>query len=156
MCIRDRFNLELAGQNLGQDGQPLPNGSQVFMFEANPAHGQYYMTFQTPIQSSQGGMLFQISAVSLPNGSNYVNPNFDTMRIVLDGNSPLVMGATPDDGIEVHAGTQSISITVEDSVDPPTEITLHYWVEAQDDLNYNLLPDADEYRTSLLLSLIHI
>ena len=147
-----QFNLELAGQNLGQDGQPMPNGSQVFMIEANPAHGQYYMVFETPIQSSQGGMLFQISAVGLPNGSNYVNPNFNTMRIVLDGNSPLVMGATPDDGIEVHAGTQSISVTVEDSVDPPTEITLHYWVEAQDDLNYNLLPDADEYRTSLLRS----
>ena len=147
-----QFYLELAGQNLGQDGQPLPNGSQVFMLEANPAHGQYYMTLQTPIQSSQGGMLFQISAVSLPNGSNYVNPNFNTMRIVLDGNSPLVMGATPEDGVEVHAGTQSISITIEDSVDPPTEITLHYWVEAQDDLNYNLLPDADEYRTSLLRS----
>ena len=147
-----QFNLELSGQNLGQDGQPMPNGSQVFMIEANPAHGQYYMVFETPIQSSQGGMLFQISAVGLPNGSNYVNPNFNTMRIVLDGNSPLVMGATPEDGIEVHAGTQSISVTVEDSVDPPTEITLHYWVEAQDDLNYNLLPDADEYRTSLLRS----
>ena len=147
-----QFDLELSGQNLGQDGQPIGNGSQIFMLEANPAHGQYYMTFQTPIQSSQGGMLFQLSAVSLPNGSNYVNPNFNTMRIVLDGNSPLVMDATPEDGIEVHAGTQSISITIEDSVDPPTEITLHYWVEAQDDLNYNLLPDADEYRTALLRS----
>ena len=147
-----QFNLELAGQNLGQDGQPMSNGSQVFMTEANPAHGQYYMVFETPIQSSQGGMLFQISAVGLPNGSNYVNPNFNTMRIVLDGNSPLVMGATPDDGIEVHAGTQSISVTVEDSVDPPTEITLHYWIEAQDDLNYNRLPDANEYRTAILRS----
>ena len=151
-----QFNLELSGQNLAQDGQPMSNGSQIFMLEANPAHGQYYMTFQTPVQSSQGGMLFQLSAVALPNGSNYVNPNFNTMRIVLDGNSPLVMDATPEDGIEVHAGSQSISITIEDSVDPPTEITLHYWVEAQDDLNYNLLPDADEYRTSLLRSPEHL
>jgi len=151
-----QFNLELSGQNLGLDGQPMSNASEVFLLEANPAHGQYYMTFETPIQSSQGGMLFQISAVSLPTGSNYVNPNFNTMRIVLDGNSPLVMDATPDDGIEVHSGSQSISVTVEDSVDPPTEITLHYWVEAQDDLNYNLLPDADEYRTALLRSPEHL
>ena len=50
------------------------------------------------------------------------------MRIVLDGNDPLVMGATPEDGIEVHAGSQSVSVVIEDSVDPPVEITLHYWV----------------------------
>jgi hypothetical protein len=134
----------------------MGDGTEIFMLEANPAYGQYYMTFETPIQSSQGGMLFQLSAVSMPNGSDYVNPNFNTMRIVLDGNSPLVMDATPEDGIEVHAGTQSISIIVEDAVDPPTEITLHYWVEAQDDLNYNLVPDADEYRTALLRSPEHL
>nr|MCS5535428.1 hypothetical protein [Candidatus Poseidoniales archaeon] len=151
-----QFNLELSAQNLTQDGQPMGDGTEIFMLEANPAYGQYYMTFQTPIQSSQGGMLFQLSAVSLPNGSHYVNPNYNTMRIVLDGNSPLVMDATPPDGIEVHSGSQSISIVVEDSVDPPTEITLHYWVEGQDDLNYNLVPDADEYRTSLLRSPEHL
>ncbi|MEE2759252.1 MAG: hypothetical protein VYA86_04660 [Candidatus Thermoplasmatota archaeon] len=146
-----QFNLELIGENLTQDGQGMGD-PQTFILEANPAYGQYYMTFLTPLQSSQGGMLFQISANSLPNGSTFINPNFNTMRIVLDGNSPLVMGATPDDGIEVHAGTQSISVVIEDSVDPPVEITLHYWVESQDDLNYNLLPDANEYRTSLLRS----
>ena len=126
--------------------------SQSFIFEANPAFGQYYMTLLTPLQSSQGGMLFQVSATSLPNGSTFINPNFNTMRIVLDGNSPLVMGATPEDGIEVHAGSQSVSVVIEDSVDPPVEITLHYWVESQDDLNYNLLPDANEYRKSFLRS----
>ena len=146
-----QFYLELIGENLTQDGQKM-GGPQSFIFEANPAYGQYYMTLLTPLQSSQGGMLFQVSATSLPNGSTFINPNFNTMRIVLDGNSPLVMGATPDDGIEVHAGSQSISVTIEDSVDPPVEITLHYWVESQDDLNYNLLPDANEYRTSLLRS----
>ena len=151
-----QFDLKLTGQNLTQDGFPLGDGTETFIVEANPAYGQYYMTFQTPVQSSQGGMLFQLSAVSLPNGSNYVNPNFNTMRIVLDGNSPLVMDATPDDGIEVHAGTQPISIIIEDSVDPPTEITLHFWVEAQDDLNYNLVPDANEYRTSILRSPEHL
>ena len=147
-----QFNLELVGQNLQQDGQPNGEEPQTFITEANPAYGQYYMTFLTPLQSSQGGMLFQISATSLPNGSSFINPNLNTMRIVLDGNSPLVMGATPEDGIELHAGSQSISIVVEDSVDPPLEITLHYWIESEDDLNYNLLPDANEYRTSLLRS----
>ncbi|MDP6899234.1 MAG: hypothetical protein QGF94_00145 [Candidatus Thalassarchaeaceae archaeon] len=146
-----QFNLEVTGQNLSQDGNPI-EAETPFVVEANPAHGQYYLTFETPLQSSQGGMLFQVKAVSLPNGSNYINPNFNVMRIVLDGNSPLVLSASPEDGMELHAGTQSISIVVEDSVDPPIEITMHYWVESQDDLNYNTLPDADEYRTSILRS----
>ena len=146
-----QFDLQLVGQNLTQDGEPI-DSEILFLTEANPSHGSYYMTLQTPLQSSQGGMLFQIRAVQLQNGSTYINPGFNAMRIVLDGNSPLVIGATPDDGVEMHAGSQSIAIVVEDAVDPPTQITLHYWVEAQDDLNYNRLPDADEYRSSVLRS----
>ncbi|MDP6906859.1 MAG: hypothetical protein QF440_05525 [Candidatus Thalassarchaeaceae archaeon] len=146
-----QFDLEIIGQNLTQDGNPMGD-DVLFTTEANPAHGEYYMTFETPLQSSQGGMLFSVKAVSLPSGSDFINPTFNVMRIVLDGNSPLVIGSTPTDGIELHAGTQSISIVIEDSVDPPTEITLHYWVEAQDDLNYNSYPDENEYRTSLLRS----
>ena len=146
-----QFDLELSGQNLTQDGQAMEDATSL-LTEPNPAHGQYYIKFLTPVQSSQGGMLFQLSATDLPNGSTFINPNFNTMRIVLDGNSPLVIGATPADGIELHAGSQPISITIEDSVDPPTEITLHYWIESQDDLNYNTLPDANEYRNSVLRS----
>jgi len=145
------FFLELTGQNLTQDGIPMEE-EYPFMIEANPAHGQYYLTLQTPIQSSQGGMLFRIKAVGMQAGSHYVNPTFNTVRIVLDGNSPLAISATPLDGSEQHAGLQSVTIVVQDSVDPPTQITLHYWVEDQDDLNYNRLADGDEYRTATLRS----
>ncbi|MEE2812087.1 MAG: hypothetical protein VX320_02600 [Candidatus Thermoplasmatota archaeon] len=144
-----QFSLEVYGQNLTQDGDPM--GSEVLFYsEPNPAHGEYYIRFQTPLQSSQGGMLFSIRAVSLQNGSTYINPTFNVMRIVLDGNSPLVLSSTPEDGVELHAGSQPVTIILEDSVDPPTDINLHYWVESQDDLNYNSLPDADEYRVTIL------
>jgi len=146
-----QFDIQLTGQNLTQDGIPIDD-VVLFLSEANPAHGQYYMTLETPLQSSQGGMLFKIEAVSLPAGSSYINPAYNTMRIVLDGNSPLVISSTPLDGSEMHAGSRSVTITVQDSVDPPTQITLHHWVESQDDLNYNTLPDADEYRTAVLRS----
>jgi hypothetical protein len=146
-----QFDLQLIGQNLTQDGV-LMDEEVLFLTEANPAHGQYYMTLETPLQSSQGGMLFQIRAVNLLNGSTFINPGFNSMRIVLDGNSPLVIDASPTDGVEMHAGSQSISITVEDAVDPPTQITMHFWVEAVDDLNYNRLPEGDEYRSAVLRS----
>jgi len=150
-----QFDLRLTGQNVTQDGEPA--GDIVdFVIEANPAHGQYYITIQTPMQSSQGGMLFRLSATSLANTSSFINPEFNTMRIVLDGNSPLVIGATPTEGMQLHAGQQPISVTIQDSVDPPTQINLHYWVEGVHDLNYNLLPDADEYESEMLRSPEHL
>ena len=141
-----KFSLELTGQNLTQDGDPLEQEKQMHL-ESNPSHGAYSMTITTMIESSQGGMLFRVKAVNLPNGSAYVNPSYNSVRIVLDGNSPLVIGATPLDGSEVHKGNpyQPIRIVVQDSVDPPTQLTLHYWREGQDDINYDNMPDENEY-----------
>ena len=145
------FDMQITGVNLTRDGEPLTD-PVVFATEANPAYGQYSMTFQTPIESTPGGMLFRVNAVNLPNGSQYANPAVNSVRIVLDGNSPLVIGVTPMDNSEMHAGDQSVSIVVQDSVDPPTELTLHYWVENQSDLNYNGLPEENEYGQMLLRS----
>ncbi len=145
------FSLEVTGVNLTRDGEPM--GDPIsFVSEQNPAYGQYSLTFQTPIESTPGGMLFRVKAVNLPNGSNFANPDVNSVRIVLDGNSPLVISATPLDGEEKHAGAQPISIVVQDSVDPPIEITLHFWIENQSDLNYNGLPEEDEYQTMALRS----
>ncbi|MEC9089920.1 MAG: hypothetical protein VYC11_00965, partial [Candidatus Thermoplasmatota archaeon] len=55
-----QFDLELSGQNLTQDGQPQEDPTSL-LTDPNPAHGQYYIKFLTPLQSSQGGMLFQVS-----------------------------------------------------------------------------------------------
>ncbi|MEE3030496.1 MAG: CARDB domain-containing protein, partial [Candidatus Thermoplasmatota archaeon] len=40
---------------------------------------------------------------------------------------------------------QSIIIDVEDAVGDPKELTLHYWVEADHDINRNGIADSDEY-----------
>jgi hypothetical protein len=146
-----QFSLELTGQNLTQDGDPLEPEKQLHL-ESNPSHGAYSMTITSMIESSQGGMLFRVKAVNLPNGSVYVNPSYNNVRIVLDGNSPLVIAASPLDGSEVHRGNpnQPIRIVVQDSVDPPTQLTLYYWREGQDDINYDNMPDEEEYVTYLL------
>ena len=78
-------------------------------------------------------MLFSVEAVNLPNGSTFTNPGYNTIRPVLDGNSPLVLGVTPLDGQERHVGPpapggQAVAVNIQDSVDPPTQISLHYWV----------------------------
>ena len=83
--------------------------------------------------------------------------------MILDGNSPLVLSATPMDGEERHAGAsgvgQAVSIVVQDSVDPPRQLNLHYWVGCKaseaigcTDYNFDGLPNEDEYELKTLSS----
>jgi len=156
------FSLRVLGQNVTFDGDPM--GEPVVLYEEiNPAFGAYNMTFTSPIESQPGGMIFYVQAVDLENGSTYTNPNYNTIRLILDGNSPLVLSATPMDREERHAGAsgvgQSVSIVVQDSVDPPRQLNLHYWVgcKASDaigctDYNFDGLPNEDEYEMKTLTS----
>ena len=109
-------------------------------------------------------MIFYVEAINLPNGSTFTNPGYNTIRLVLDGNSPLVLGVTPFDGQERHVGPpapggQAIAVNIQDSVDPPTQISLHYWVGCKStvaigchDFNFDGLPQEDEYAEKILSS----
>ena len=81
------FSLRIIGQNVTYDGDPM--GEPVVLYEeVNPAFGAYNMTFTSPIESQPGGMIFYVQAVNLENGSTFTNPNYNTIRLILDGNSP--------------------------------------------------------------------
>ena len=156
------FSLRVIGQNVTYDGDPM--GEPMVLYEeVNQAFGAYNMTFTSPIESSQGGMIFYVQAVDMENGSTFTNPGYNTIRLILDGNSPLVLSATPMDKEERHAGAanvgQPVSIVVQDSVDPPRQLSLHYWVgcKASDfigcnDYNFDGLPNEDEYELITLSS----
>ena len=156
------FSLRVIGQNVTYDGDPM--GEPVTLYEEiNPAFGAYNMTFTSPIESQPGGMIFYVQAVNLENGSTYTNPNYNSIRLILDGNSPLVLSATPMDDEERHAGAsgvgQAVSIVVQDSVDPPRQLNLHYWVGCKaseaigcTDYNFDGLPNEDEYELVTLSS----
>jgi len=158
-----QFMIRVIGQNVSNNGGNI--GSPIILFEEqNPAYGQYNMTFQTPMESEPGGMVFYVQAVNLTTGSNYVNQGFNNIKLILDGNSPLVISSTPKDGIHLHASLpapsgQPISIMIQDSVDPPTLVTLHYWLGCRttlsvecNDYNFDNLPNSDEYQTKTLSS----
>ena len=158
-----QFNLRVIGQNVSNSGQPI--GDEVIFYEdQNPGFGTYNLTFQTPMESTPGGMVFYVQAVNLVNGSEYVNQNYNNIRLILDGNSPLVIYASPLNGEHLHASLpapagQPLSITVQDSVDPPTLLTLHYWLGCRtiidtrcNDFNSDNLPNSDEYQAKTLSS----
>ena len=156
------FSLRVIGQNVSYDGDPI--GASVLLHEeVNPAFGDYNLTFVSPIESAPGGMIFYVQAVDLENGSTYSNPGYNSIRLILDGNSPLVLSTTPSDGEERHAGSagvgQAVSLIIQDSVDPPQQITLNYWVGCRasdaigcNDYNFDGLPNEDEYERKTLSS----
>ena len=158
-----QFTIRVVGQNVSNSGQPV--GDEVILIEEqNPGFGNYNLTFQTPMESTPGGMVFYVQAVNLVNGSEFINPGYNNIRLILDGNSPLVISVTPSNGEQLHASLpapagQPISLTIQDSVDPPTLVTLHYWLgcrstinTACNDYNFDNLPNQDEYQTKSLSS----
>ena len=161
--LAGQFNLTIIGQNVTYDGDPIGE-PVVLATEQNPAFGRYNITFTSPMESAPGGMVFYVIAADLPNGSTYANPGYNSMRLVLDGNSPLVLSSTPGDGEERHAGPpapggQSLGVVIQDSVDPPNQITLHYWIGCKassaigcSDYNFDGLPNEDEYELKTLSS----
>ena len=161
--LAGQFALRVLGQNVTYDGDPIGEPTLLAQ-EQNPAFGEYNLTFQSPLESSPGGMVFYVEAIQMQNGSVYANPGYNTIRLVLDGNSPLVLLSTPSDGSERHAGPpspggQAVSIVIQDSVDPPNQATLNYWIGCKagvsigcSDYNFDGLPNADEYEMKTLTS----
>ena len=56
-------------------------------------------------------------------------------------------------------GGQSLGVVIQDSVDPPNQITLHYWIGCKassaigcSDYNFDGLPNEDEYELKTLSS----
>ncbi len=153
------FDLRVLGQNVTYDGDAIGE-PVVLATTTNPAFGEYNITLQSPIESAPGGMVFYVEAVNLANGSTFTNPGYNTIRLTLDGNSPLVLSSDPVDGVELHAATaQPISIVIQDSVDPPNQISLHYWLGCKasqaigcTDYNFDGLPQAEEYELKTVSS----
>lgn len=146
------FDLRVIGQNVTYDGDPI--GEPVLLATtSNPTFGDYNITFTAPLESAPGGMVFYVEAFGMVNGSTFTNPGFNTIRLTLDGNSPLLLSSNPHDGMELHAATsQPISIVIQDSVDPPSQISLHYWIGCKasqaigcTDYNFDGLPQVEEY-----------
>jgi len=159
--LAGEFELRVLGQNVTYDGDPI--GEPVVLHtESNPGFGQYNLTFTSPIESTPGGMILYVEAVNLRNGSSYVNPDYNTIKLIFDGNAPLVISAVPLTQSEMHKGPpspggQAVEVIIQDSVDPPQTVELHYWIgceagqhERCDDSNFNGLPEPIEYRTKIM------
>ena len=76
---------------------------------------------------------------------------FRTYKV--DATSPEVLATHPlNDAYEAADDSQKISVTVADAVGDPTQLSLHYWVEADHDLNRNGEADPSEYATKVVVN----
>ena len=55
------------------DGDPIGE-PVVLATTSNPSFGEYNITFQSPLESAPGGMVFHVEAVDMVNGSVFTNP----------------------------------------------------------------------------------
>ncbi len=159
--LAGEFTLRVLGQNVTYDGDPMGDAF-VLHEEGNPGFGEYNMTFTSPMESAPGGMVLYVEAINLPNGSSYVNPGYNTIKLIFDGNAPLVIAATPLMNSEMAKGPpapggQAIEVVIQDSVDPPQTVDLHYWIgceagehEKCSDDNFNGHPEPVEYKSKTL------
>ncbi len=76
---------------------------------------------------------------------------FRTYKV--DATSPEALATHPlNDAYEAADDSQKISVTVADAVGDPTQLSLHYWVEADHDLNRNGEADPSEYATKVVVN----
>ncbi|MEC7601073.1 MAG: hypothetical protein VYB23_06460, partial [Candidatus Thermoplasmatota archaeon] len=93
-------------------------------------------------------------------GSVSTNRGYNTIRLTLDANAPVVVSSDPMEGVALPAATaQPISLVIQDSVDPPSQISLHYWLGCKasqaigcTDYNFDGLPQAEEYELKTVSS----
>ena len=100
--LAGQFDLRILGQNVTYDGDPIRT---VILAQEATRIRCIQRNVQSPIESEPGGMVFYVEAVNLPNGSTFSNPGYNSIKFILDGNSPLVIDATPMDMQEKHASS---------------------------------------------------
>ena len=76
---------------------------------------------------------------------------FRTYKV--DATSPEALATHPlNDAYEAADDSQKVTVTVADAVGDPTQLSLHYWVEADHDLNRNGEADPSEYATKIVVN----
>ena len=144
--LNSAFDVQIAQK--GGQGDFVQTGWR----DLNNPDGSFFISIQTPNIDVPEGLTYEVQTYNerdptrvLPIDSSYRR----TYRI--DATAPDIESSSPAEGAyEAASNMQAIRIVVQDAVGQPEELTLHYWVEADDDANRNGDPDSEEYRNLTL------
>ena len=115
--------------------------------DTSNVNGSFFISIQMPDIDVESGLTYEIQTYNERDASKVLPANSDWYRTFkVDATHPQAMMTSPEnDAYEAADEAQKVSISVADEVGSPTELTLHYWVEADHDLNRNGEADSTEY-----------
>ena len=122
--------------------------------DQNNPDGSFFISLTVPEIDIPDGITYEVQTYNERDPTLVSSPSSDSRRtFYIDATSPEITHNSPKQDDYVAARyDQSIVIDVEDGVGDPTELTLHYWVEADHDLNRNGIADADEYMNRTMVN----
>ena len=135
------FDVQIAQK--GEQGDFV----QTSWKDQNNPDGSFFISLTVPDIDIPEGITYEVQTYNERDSTLVSPPNSDSRRtFYIDATSPEITHNSPKQDDYVAARfDQSIVIDVEDAVGDPTELTLHYWVEADHDINRNGIADSDEY-----------
>ncbi|MEC7601848.1 MAG: hypothetical protein VYB83_03455, partial [Candidatus Thermoplasmatota archaeon] len=115
--------------------------------DQNNPDGSFFISLTVPEIDIPEGITYEVQTYNERDSTLVIPPGPDSRRtFFIDGTSPEITNNMPKQDDYVAARyDQAIIIDVEDVVGDPKELTLHYWVEADHDINRNGIADSDEY-----------
>ena len=117
-------------------------------------NGTFFISIIMPEIDVESGLSYEIQTYNERDASMVMESNSDWFRTYkVDATSPEALATHPlNDAYEAADDSQKISVTVADAVGDPTQLSLHYWVEADHDLNRNGEADPSEYATKVVVN----
>ena len=132
-----------------QVAQKGPQGDfvQTSWKDQNNPDGSFFISLTVPEIDMPDGITYEVQTYNERDLTHVMPPTEDSQRtFYIDATSPSIVYHYPAEQDYVAARfDQMIMFDVDDDVGDPTELTLHYWVEADHDLNRNGIADNDEY-----------
>jgi len=122
--------------------------------DTSNVNGSFFISIQMPDIDVESGLTYEIQTYNERDASKVLAANPDWFRTYkVDATHPEAILTSPEnDAYEAADEAQKVAISVADEVGSPTELTLHYWVEADHDLNRNGEADSSEYAQKVVVN----
>ena len=115
-------------------------------------NGSFFISIDMPDIDVESGLTYELQTYNEKDSSKVLAANSEWMRTYkVDATEPEVLATHPlEDAYEAAVDNQKVSISLTDAVGDPVELKLHYWVEADHDMNRNGEADPSEYAVKIV------
>ncbi len=140
--LNSAFDVQIAQK--GDQGDFVQAGWK----DQNNPDGSFFIQVQTPDTDVPDGITYEVQTYNERDPTRVLPIDEQWRRTYrIDASDPDIRSSWPTEGdYEASSTMQGIEVDIVDAVGHPEEMTLHYWVEADDDVNRNGEPDQEEYR----------